>query len=110
MVIRQKNHHQWRNNYHGTIHEKGLNENYFQLGNGNDSTIDSATYVRVTNISSGTAYDVKVRTTANNDGTNVGRTIIAPGESLFSKKTHRVRSCCKWKHLYQYPLENNVRS
>ena len=63
-----------------------LNENYFQLGNGNDSTIDSATYVRVTTISSGTAYDVKVRTTANNDGTNVGRTIIAPGESFILKK------------------------
>ncbi len=63
-----------------------LNENYFQLGTGSDSTVDSATYVRVTNISSGTAYDVKVRTTANDDSTNVGRTIIAPGESFILKK------------------------
>ena len=63
-----------------------LNANYFQLGSGSDSTVDSATYVRVTNISSGTAYDVKVRTTANDDSTNVGRTIIAPGESFILKK------------------------
>ena len=63
-----------------------LNENYFQLGSGSDSTVDSATYVRVTNISSGTAYDVKLRTTANDDSTNVGRTIIAPGESFIIKK------------------------
>ena len=63
-----------------------LNSDYFQLGSGSDSTVDSATYVRVTNISSSTAYDVKVRTTANDDTTNVGRTIIAPGESFILKK------------------------
>ena len=65
---------------------KSLNANYFQLGGGNDSTCDNAVYVRVTNISASNAYDVKVRTTANNDGTNVGRTIIAPGESFIIKK------------------------
>ena len=65
---------------------KSLNANYFQLGNNNDSTCDDAVYVRVTNISSSNAYDVKLRTTANNDGTNVGRTIIAPGESFILKK------------------------
>ena len=32
------------------------------------------------------AYDVKLRTVANNDGSNVGRTIIAPGESFILKK------------------------
>ncbi|QFG06295.1 virion protein [Synechococcus phage S-SCSM1] len=65
---------------------KSLNENYFQLGSGNDTTCDSATYVRLTNISNTTAYDIKVRTTANDDGTNVGRTIIAWGESFILKK------------------------
>jgi hypothetical protein len=65
---------------------KSLNANYFQLGSGNDSTCDSATYVRLTNISNSAAYDVKIRTTANNDSTNVGRTIIAPGESFIIKK------------------------
>ena len=65
---------------------KSLNEDYFQLGNGSDSTCDSATYVRLTNINSTNAYDVKVRTTANNDSTNVGRTIIAPRESFIIKK------------------------
>ena len=58
-----------------------LNENYFQLGNGNDSTRICQSYQYFN-----TAYDVKVRTTANNDGTNVGRTIIAPGDLLFSKR------------------------
>ena len=65
---------------------KSLNANYFQLGSGNDSTCDNAVYVRVTNINASSAYDVKLRTTANNDGTNVGRTIIAPGESFILKK------------------------
>jgi len=63
-----------------------LNANYFQLGSGNDTTADNATYVRVTNISSTTAYDLKIRTTANDDGTTTGATIIAPGESLILKK------------------------
>jgi len=65
---------------------KSLNSDYFQLGSSNDSTCDSATYVRVTNISNTTAYDVRVRTTANDDSTNVGKTIIAPGESFVVKK------------------------
>ena len=65
---------------------KSLNANYFQLGSGNDSTCDDAVYVRVTNISASSAYDVKLRTVANNDGSNVGRTIIAPGESFIIKK------------------------
>ena len=65
---------------------KSLSSNYFQLGNGSDSTCDDAVYVRVTNINSSNAYDVKVRTTANDDSTNVGRTIIAPGESFIIKK------------------------
>ena len=65
---------------------KTLNSDYFQLGSSSDSTVDSATYVRVTNISNSTAYDVKVRTTENDDATNVGRTIIAPGESFILKK------------------------
>ena len=63
-----------------------LNENYFQLGDGNDSTCDSATYVRVSNISNTTGYNLKVRTTANDDSTTVGFTIIGPGESLILKK------------------------
>ena len=46
----------------------------------------NAVYVRVTNINSSNAYDVKLRTTANDDSTNVGRTIIAPGESFIIKK------------------------
>ena len=65
---------------------KNLNSDYFQLGSGSDSTCGDAVYVRVTNISSSSAYDVKLRTVANNDGTNVGRTIIAPGESFIIKK------------------------
>ena len=65
---------------------KSLNANYFQLGSGNDNTCDNATYVRVTNISSSTAYDVAIRTTANDNSTNIGRTIIAARESFIIKK------------------------
>ena len=65
---------------------KSLNANYFQLGSGNDNTCDNATYVRVTNISSSIAYDVAIRTTANDDSTNIGKTIIAARESFIIKK------------------------
>ena len=65
---------------------KSLNANYFQLGSGNDSTCDSATYVRLTNISSSTAYDIAIRTTANDNSTNIGRTIIAARETFIIKK------------------------
>jgi len=65
---------------------KSLSSSYFQLGSSNDTTCEDAVYVRVTNISSSNAYDVKVRTTANDDSTNVGRTIIAAGESFIIKK------------------------
>ena len=63
-----------------------LSGNYSQLGSGSDTTMDRATYVRITNIATGTAYDIFVRTTANDNSTNVGRTIIAPGESILIKK------------------------
>jgi|TARA_B100001094_G_scaffold262335_1_gene263440 hypothetical protein len=63
-----------------------LSIDYFQLGSSNDSTCESATYVRITNINSGTAYDFKVRTTANDDATTTAKTIIGPGESFILKK------------------------
>ena len=63
-----------------------LSANYSQLGSGSDTTMDRATYVRITNIATGTAYDIFVRTTANDNNTNVGRTIIAPSESILIKK------------------------
>ena len=63
-----------------------LSANYSQLTTSNDTSMDRATYVRVTNISTGTAYDIFVRTTANDNSTKVGRTIIAPGESILIKK------------------------
>mgnify|MGYP003109258230 CR=1 FL=1 len=65
---------------------KSLNSSYFQLGTGNDTTADSATYVRLTNVSASTAYDIKVRTTANDNSTTVGSTVIAKGESFILKK------------------------
>ena len=88
---------------------KSLNANYFQLGSGNDSTCGDAVYVRVTNISSGSAYDVKLRTVANNDGTNVGRTIIAPGESFILKKQlpNSFMVLVEMFTLHQYLPENN---
>ena len=63
-----------------------LHNDYFQLGTGNDTTCNDAVYVRVTNINVSTAYNVKVRTTAEDDSSTVGFTIIAPGESFILKK------------------------
>ena len=63
-----------------------LSETYSQLTSSNDTTMDRATYVRITNISTSSAYDIFVRTTANDNSTNVGRTIIAPSESIIIKK------------------------
>ena len=65
-----------------------LSTTYSQLSGGNDTTMDRATYVRITNINTGTAYDIYVRTVANsaNPADVVGRTIIAPNETFILKK------------------------
>ena len=65
-----------------------LSTTYSQLTGGNDTTMGRATYVRITNIATGTAYDIFVRSVANsgNPVHIVGRTIIAPSESFILKK------------------------
>ena len=65
---------------------RALEATYTQLGNGNDSTLNRAVYVRLTNGTTGSIYDIKIRTTANNDSTTVGWVLIAPRESLIIKK------------------------
>ena len=64
---------------------RSLDANYYRLGNGNDTTANRAVYVRLTNVST-SLYDVKVRTTANNDASTVGWVIIGPQESMIIKK------------------------
>lgn len=63
-----------------------LSTTYSQLTS--DTTMDRATYVRITNIATTTAYDIFVRTVANsgNPADIVGRTIIAPNETFILKK------------------------
>ncbi len=65
-----------------------LSTTYSQLTNGNDTTMNRATYVRITNINTATAFDIFVRTVANsgNPADIVGRTIIAPNETFMLKK------------------------
>lgn len=64
---------------------RSLSANYYQLGSG-DTQVENAVYVRITNVNSGTAYDLKIRTAANNDATTVGWIVVGPGESLIVKK------------------------
>jgi hypothetical protein len=65
-----------------------LSSTYSQLSGGNDTTMSRATYVRITNIATTTAYDIYVRTVANSGNPDhiVGRTIIAPNETFILKK------------------------
>tara|TARA_B100000900_G_scaffold184873_1_gene156760 strand:- start:503 stop:784 length:282 start_codon:yes stop_codon:yes gene_type:complete len=65
---------------------KSVHNDYFQLGASNDTTAQDSVYVRLTNIDHDTAYVVRVRTTAEDDSTNVGATIIGCGESFIIKK------------------------
>jgi hypothetical protein len=64
---------------------KSLSASYYQLGS-LDSQVNNAVYVRITNIAPGNAYDLKIRTAANNDSTTIGWIVVAPGESLIVKK------------------------
>ena len=64
---------------------RALQASYYQLGTNNDTTANRAVYIRLTNVAT-SLYDVKIRTTANNDATTVGWVIIGPQESMIIKK------------------------